>query len=68
MVRRCPHGKRVKNFASCEACNAGINAIAVDRLMSRYNRMLSRTATMGYEKDKREWAEIPTLTLNKITP
>ena len=68
MVRRCPHGKRIKSFASCELCNAEINAGAIARLTSRHTRMRLRTATIRREKDHREWTEIPDFTLNKVAP
>jgi hypothetical protein len=68
MVTRCPHGKRVKNFASCEVCNSEINVLAVARLTTGHTRMLSRTVAVGYQKENREWTEIPALNLNKVAP
>jgi hypothetical protein len=68
MVRRCPHGKRIKSFASCELCNAEINAVAIARLTSRHTRMLLRTATIRRDKDHLEGAEVPAFTLNKVAP
>ena len=68
MARRCPHGKRIKTFASCEICRAEINALAVARLASRYARMQEQTVAIRYEKDNRERTETPALTLDKVIP
>ena len=66
MARRCPHGKRIKTFASCEVCNREINVLALARLTSRAPRMLSLTVAVECEKDDRERTGITSLTLNKV--
>jgi hypothetical protein len=61
MVKRCPHGKRIKTFASCGVCDAEINAIAIARLASRHARILSRSVTIEFiDHDSCEWIETPT--------
>jgi hypothetical protein len=60
MVKRCPHGRRIKTFASCGVCNTKINAIAITRLANRYARRLSHTVTIEFiDNPSWEWTEVP---------
>jgi hypothetical protein len=66
MAKRCPHGKRIKNFASCAVCNMEISGLAVARLAKGEAR-LSNTNTFAVrsiETDDAKWIKPLTLVAN----
>ena len=65
MAKRCPHGKRTKNFASCAVCNMEINGLAVARLAKGEAGRLSNTfAVSSIETDDAKWIQPLTLVAN----
>jgi hypothetical protein len=65
MAKRCPHGKRTKNFAGCAVCNVEINGLAVARLAKGEAGRLSNTfAVESIETDDAKWIKPLTLVAN----